>query len=86
MNNRYRTDLVEAGMLMAGMSPDDQLVEIIELPEHPYFVASQFHPEFKSRPDTPHPLFVGFIEAAVALRRNRGAAVAPALSPLPDRA
>jgi CTP synthase len=70
VNNRYRPDLEEAGMLLSGISPDDQLVEIIELPEHPYFVASQFHPEFKSRPDDPHPLFAGFMEAAAA--RHRG--------------
>lgn len=57
-------------MLLSGVSPDEQLVEIIELPEHPYFVASQFHPEFKSRPDDPHPLFAGFMEAATA--RHRG--------------
>jgi CTP synthase len=70
VNNRYRADLEEAGMLLSGVSPDEQLVEIIELPEHPYFVASQFHPEFKSRPDDPHPLFAGFMEAATA--RHRG--------------
>ena len=85
VNNRYRTDLVAAGLLIAGVSPDDQLVEIIELPEHPYFVASQFHPEFKSRPDVPHPLFAGFIEAAAALRRSKGTAAVPSLSRLPDR-
>ena len=66
VNNRYRADLEEAGMLLAGLSPDDQLVEVIELPDHPFFVASQFHPEFKSRPDDPHPLFAGFIAAAAA--------------------
>ncbi|HUG75795.1 MAG TPA: CTP synthase, partial [Acidimicrobiia bacterium] len=64
VNNRYRQDLEAAGMLMAGVSPDDQLVEVIELPSHPFFVASQFHPEFKSRPDDPHPLFAGFMRAA----------------------
>jgi CTP synthase len=64
VNNRYRQDLEAAGLLMAGVSPDDQLVEVIELPSHPFFVASQFHPEFKSRPDDPHPLFAGFMRAA----------------------
>jgi CTP synthase len=64
VNNRYRQDLEAAGMLMAGVSPDDQLVEVIELPTHPFFVASQFHPEFKSRPDNAHPLFAGFMRAA----------------------
>jgi len=64
VNNRYRDDLAAAGMVMAGVSPDDRLVEIVELTDHPYFVASQFHPEFKSRPDDPHPLFVGLMKAA----------------------
>ncbi len=59
-------------MLLAGLSPDEQLIEVIELPEHPFFVASQFHPEFKSRLDDPHPLFQGFIEAAVQRRRAFG--------------
>ena len=70
VNNRYRKDLEDAGMLMAGLSPDDQLVEIIELPDHPYFVGSQFHPEFKSRPDAPHPLFAGFMAAATDRHRD----------------
>jgi CTP synthase len=70
VNNKYRQDLEEAGMMLAGVSPDEQLVEIIELPDHPFFVGSQFHPEFKSRPDDPHPLFRGFIEAALERRRS----------------
>jgi len=70
VNNKYRKDLEDAGMILAGVSPDEQLVEIIELSDHPFFVGSQFHPEFKSRPDDPHPLFHGFIEAAVARRRS----------------
>ena len=57
-------------MVFAGLSPDDRLVEIIELPSHPFFVASQFHPEFKSRPDDPHPLFSGFVGAALERRRS----------------
>jgi CTP synthase len=68
VNNRYRKDLEAAGMRLSGTSPDDNLVEIIEIPAHPFFVASQFHPEFKSRPDTPHPLFAGFVAAAVGYR------------------
>ena len=71
VNNLYRDDLAAAGMRIAGVSPDERLVEIIELPDHPYFVASQFHPEFKSRPDDPHPLFVGLMAAAKA-RRDAG--------------
>ena len=70
VNNRYRTDLEEAGLVFAGKSPDDRLVEIVELPGHPFFIASQFHPEFKSRPDNPHPLFNGFMAAALDRRRS----------------
>jgi CTP synthase len=65
VNNRYRDALEHAGMLLSGQSPDGRLVEIVELRDHPWFVASQFHPEFKSRPDRPHPLFTGFVRAAV---------------------
>jgi CTP synthase len=79
VNNRYRTDLEAAGMLLAGISPDDQLVEIIELPDHPYFVGSQFHPEFKSRPDDPHPLFAGFMAAATQRHRSGARRVLDAL-------
>jgi CTP synthase len=71
VNNRYRPLLEAAGMVLSGQSPDGRLVEIIELRDHPWFVASQFHPEFRSRPDRPHPLFDGFIGAAVALSEGR---------------
>jgi CTP synthase len=71
VNNRYRPLLEAAGMILSGQSPDGRLVEIIELRDHPWFVASQFHPEFRSRPDRPHPLFDGFIGAAVALSGDR---------------
>jgi CTP synthase len=70
-NNEYREALGEAGMIFSGMSPNGRLVEIVELADHPWFVASQFHPEFKSRPERPHPLFDGFIATAVALRDGR---------------
>ena len=63
-NNRFRQPLEEAGIVASGLSPDGRLVEITELRDHPWMVACQFHPEFKSRPDAPHPLFVGFIGAA----------------------
>jgi CTP synthase len=66
VNNEYREFLEEKGLMMSGTSPDENLVEIIELPEHPWFVGCQFHPELKSRPTRPHPLFASFIEAAVA--------------------
>jgi CTP synthase len=67
VNNAYREALTEAGLVISGTSPDGRLVEFIELPreEHPYFVATQAHPELKSRPTRPHPLFVGFVGAAV---------------------
>lgn len=65
-NNAYRSLFVETGYTISGTSPDGRLVEIIELPSHPFFIATQFHPEFKSRPSTPHPLFQGFSQAALA--------------------
>jgi CTP synthase len=71
VNNEYRALLEAAGMMLSGQSPDGRLVEIIELKDHPWFVASQFHPEFRSRPDRPHPLFDGFIGAAVAVSEGR---------------
>jgi CTP synthase len=63
-NNKYREDLAKKGMILSGMSPDGNLVEVIELADHPYFIGTQYHPEFKSRPERPHPLFVGLIQAA----------------------
>jgi CTP synthase len=65
VSNEYRDALEQGGMVLSGQSPDGRLVEIIELRDHPWFVASQFHPEFKSRPDRPHPLFIGFVKAAI---------------------
>ena len=71
VNNRYLNDLAEAGLVVAGTSPDGRLVEIMEFEEHPWFVGCQFHPEFKSRPTRPHPLFRDFIGAArVTLREG----------------
>lgn len=68
VNNDYRQQLLDGGMIFAGTSPDDHIVEMIEIPNHPWFVACQFHPEFKSRPNKPHPLFRGFVTAA---RKNK---------------
>ena len=64
-NNAYRKRFEKAGMELSGISPNDELVEIVELKDHPWFVACQFHPEFKSRPTKPHPLFDGFVEASI---------------------
>ncbi|NJR50526.1 MAG: CTP synthase [Leptolyngbyaceae cyanobacterium CSU_1_3] len=76
-NNQYRGLFVETGYVVSGTSPDGRLVEIIELPGHPFFVATQFHPEFQSRPSSPHPLFRGFGEAALSYHlRRRGVAEA----------
>ena len=66
VNNSYRQALTDAGMAMSGTSPDDKLVEFIEIPDHLYFIATQAHPELMSRPDDPHPLFDGFVAAATA--------------------
>lgn len=65
VNNYYRDDLTSHGLKLSGLSPDGRIVEMIEIPEHPWFVATQAHPEFKSRPNRPHPLFKGFIGAAL---------------------
>ena len=73
VNNEYRDPLAEAGMTVSATSPDGNLVEMIELPDHPWFVATQFHPELKSRPNHPHPIFASFIEAAVRRREETGA-------------
>ncbi|MBX5474896.1 MAG: CTP synthase, partial [Thermoleophilia bacterium] len=74
VNNAYREQLVEAGLVVSGTFQNGRLVEIIELPDHPWFVASQFHPEFKSRPTRPAPLFRGFVAAALERARERRAA------------
>ena len=68
-NNDYRQELTQAGLKLAGLSPDERLVEIVELPDHPWFVGGQFHPELKSRPNKAHPLFRDFIAAAKAGQR-----------------
>ncbi len=72
VNNEYRERLCRQGLVFSGLSPDEQLVEICELPGHPWFVGCQFHPEFKSRPRDPHPLFAAFVGAALERLRERG--------------
>lgn len=71
INNDYREILEKNGMLMSGISPDGKFIEIMELPDHPWFVGCQFHPEYKSRPNRPHPLFMGFVEAALKYQEER---------------
>jgi CTP synthase len=70
VNNEYRAQLERDGLAFSGTSPDGSLVEIIEIADHPYFIASQFHPELKSRPHRPHPLFFGLVRAAKAQRNS----------------
>jgi CTP synthase len=71
VNNVYREQLLKAGLVISGTTPDERLVELVELPDHPWFVACQYHPEFKSRPTNPHPLFRDFIGAAVAGQKKK---------------
>ncbi len=71
VSNEYRTQMIENGLVLAGLSPDKRLVEIIELTDHPWFVASQFHPEFKSRPNRCHPLFEGFVKACLDVAQKQ---------------
>ncbi len=78
VNNLYRDQLVDAGLVVSGTFEEGRLVEIVELPDHPWFVASQFHPEFKSRPTRPAPLFRGFVAAALVRARERTRAAVPA--------
>ncbi len=73
VNNDYRTVLQENGMMLSGISPDGRIVEMIEIPDHPWFIATQAHPELKSRPNRPHPLFKGFIEASLNYREQKNA-------------
>jgi CTP synthase len=72
VNNDFREALTKHGMAISGLSPDRRLVEMVELPQHPYFVGCQFHPEFRSRPQQPHPLFQSFIAAALHARMGEG--------------
>jgi CTP synthase len=82
VNNHLRRRLEHAGLVCSGTSPDDRLVEIVELPDHPFFVASQYHPEFKSRPQRPQPLFREFVRASLERARDR----APEAEPTVERA
>ncbi|MBW1755572.1 MAG: CTP synthase [Deltaproteobacteria bacterium] len=72
VNNEYREQLEQGGLVLCGVSPDERLVEMVELPGHPHFVGCQFHPEFKSKPHLPHPLFTSFVRAAVEHHARQG--------------
>jgi CTP synthase len=74
VNNDFRDVLTEKGLMLSGTSPDNRLVEIVELPNHPHFLGCQFHPEFKSRPMAAHPLFSSFVAAACQRRDSVGRA------------
>jgi len=78
VSNAYREQLADKGMVFCGTSPEGDLVEMIELPDHPFFLASQFHPEFKSRPNRAHPMFRGFIAAGIKYCEDHGIAMAGA--------
>ena len=82
VSNAYRDVLAEYGLRLSGQSPDGGLVEVIELPDHPWFIGCQFHPELKSRPTHPHPLFTGFVRAALARREAAGHSKPPQLASL----
>jgi CTP synthase len=80
VNNRYRQQVVDTGLVVSGTFEEGRLVEIVELADHPWFVASQFHPEFKSRPTRPAPLFHGFVDAALERARARSLAAVQSAS------
>ncbi|NLX03419.1 MAG: CTP synthase, partial [Syntrophomonadaceae bacterium] len=71
INNDFRQVLENNGMKISGLSPDERLIEIVEISDHPWFVACQFHPEFGSRPNRPHPLFTGLISNAIEYRKKK---------------
>jgi CTP synthase len=79
VSNSYRDPFVQHGLRLSGLSPDGQLVEIVELPAHPWFIGCQFHPELQSRPTRPHPLFAGFVAAAVKAKHSRASRAGRAL-------
>jgi CTP synthase len=81
VNNMLRRRLEDEGLVAGGTSPDERLVEMIELPDHPFYVASQFHPEFNSRPTRPEPLFREFVGAAAERARSRSREAATAQPP-----
>ena len=85
-NNEYREKFQKAGMKLSGVSPNGKLVEMIELEDHPWFLAVQFHPEFKSKPDRAHPLFREFIHAALAFQEAHGLKISAPVKSGTDKA
>ena len=83
VSNQYREMFVEHGLRLSGLSPDGQLVEIVEMPAHPWFIGCQFHPELQSRPTRPHPLFAGFVAAAEGAKRRKAEARTESTQPAP---
>ena len=81
VNNEFRDQFAEAGLIASGTSPDGSLVEICEIRDHLWMVGTQFHPELRSRPNRPHPLFAGFVGAAVERNRSRATSSAPNVAP-----
>ena len=71
VNTDYREQLEQAGMIFSGRAPDNRIVEMMEIKDHPWYIAVQFHPEFKSRPNRPHPLFKGFVGAALKYKESK---------------
>jgi len=84
VNNAYRDMLIENGLVLSGLSPDGRLVEIVEITDHRWFVGVQFHPELKSRPTRPHPLFREFVKAAVEYNGTKKSGANPASAESPD--
>ena len=70
-NNEFRDSLASKGLVLSGLSPSERLVEIVELKDHPWYIGVQFHPEFKSRPNRPHPLFRDFIKASIGKQSKK---------------
>jgi CTP synthase len=81
VNQKYLPALTAGGLVVSGLSPDGKFVEMVELPGHPWFLGCQFHPEYKSKPTEPHPLFVSYIAAALAARKRREAGEAERIGP-----
>jgi len=84
INNAYRAQLEDKGMIASGVNEQLGLVEVIELAGHPYFIGCQYHPEFQSKPFQPHPLFAGFVKAAIEQRARKSAPGQQAQPPAPE--